>query len=83
MDHLWFSTSAPSKQTQCKSFQAVFLNHLSCAKGEQCGEADKTQEDFGELIVVDGDPTPALNPLEKIFYPVAASVELSLRRAQA
>ena len=53
----------------------MFVNHLREPKGEQNGEADKTQESLCQLIVASGDAPITLDSFEEVFYPVTTSVE--------
>ena len=54
----------------------MFVNQLCEAKGEQDGQADKTQESFGEFIIASGDSPVALDSLEEVFYSMTTPVEL-------
>src|SRR5438876_1223640 len=38
-------------------------------------QADKTQEGFCELVIPSGDAPIALDPFEKVFYPVTTPVD--------
>ena len=53
----------------------MFVNHLREPKGEQNGEADKTQEGFCKLVIASGDAPIALDSLEEVFYPMTTPVE--------
>jgi hypothetical protein len=53
----------------------VFVNHLSEAKGEKDGEADKPQESFCELVIASGHAPIALDSFEEVFYPMTTPVE--------
>ena len=52
----------------------MFVNHLCEAKGDQNGQADKTQESFCQLVIASGDAPIALDPFEEVFYPMTAAV---------
>jgi hypothetical protein len=54
----------------------VFVNHLCEAKGEQDGEANKTQESFAEFVIPSSDSPITFDFLEEVFYPMTTAVEV-------
>jgi len=52
----------------------VFVNHLCGAKGQQNGQADKTQESFCQLVIASGGAPIALDSFEEVFYAMTTAV---------
>ena len=55
---------------------AHVLGRVCKSSCEHDGQADKTQESFGEFIIASGDSPVALDSLEEVFYSMTTPVEL-------